>query len=429
MKNYLTVFILPFLFFLSLLGNSVTWAGPNPGDTLSQANWQEAKGLIPDSVLHHFQDGKYQAKIITLSTTLGWGRKFKAASETNAGKFSVNADNFLIDNSTQFYPVFLYGYPFPQIDPADPHAAAKVMYNFSYTLMQPDDLDRSANLHWLTPSTLERYVEFQGQVLFYGSRFSGPIPNPDATLRKLLIAGVSPHDVVGVVTLEWTYLDPKQWNSLWTYVPGLRRARQRPPANGSDGLFGSDLAHDDPYLFSSKVQYFNWKFVGVQEALVPYTLPNPRPLHQTPQGYQFENLQNVLTPGWETKGWSGDSWWPANYTLVKRPVWVVEATPKDPQYAYGRQVLWIDKDLYVGYYKEAYDKGGRLWRSQVGSVSVGQSSDGDFSLAQPDFTLSVDEQRNHATVELPLKQPEKIFFNAGLSERLFTQLEMMKRAK
>jgi len=429
MRHYPTTFILTSVVFLILLGSPPLGAEVQPGSTLNQTNWQEAKGLVPDSVLRHFQEGKYQAKIITLPDTLGWGSKFKAASETNAGKFSVNAEDFLIDNSTHTYPAFLYGYPFPQIDPKDPDAGAKVMYNFSYTLMQPDDLDRSANLHWLTPSTLERYVEFQGQVIFYGSRFSGPIDNPDGTLRKLIISGVSPHDVVGVVTLEWTYLDPKQWNSLWTYVPGLRRARQRPPANGSDGLFGSDLAHDDPYLFSGKVQYFTWKFVGVQEALVPFTLPNPKPLQHTSQGYSFGNLPNFLDLGWETKGWKGAAWWPANYSLVKRPVWVIEAKAKDPQYAYSRQVLWIDKDLYLGYYKEAYDKGGRLWRTQVGSVSVGRSADGDFSLAQPDFTVSVDEQRNHASVELPLKQPDKVLFNAGLQERLFTQREMMKRAK
>jgi Protein of unknown function (DUF1329) len=429
MKNHPAVFILTPLFCLSLLGNSPARAELNDGATLSKDNWQEAKGLLPDPILRRFQDGRYQAKIIALPSTLGWSSKFKASSEANAGKFSVDAEGFLTDDSTRSYPTFLYGYPFPQIDPSDPQAAVKVMYNFSYTLMQPDDLDRSANLHWLTPSLLERYVEFQGQMLFYGSRFSGPIDNPDATLRKLIIAGVSPHDVVGVVTLEWTYLDPKQWNSLWTYVPGLRRARQRPPANGSDGLFGSDLAHDDPYLFSGKVQYFTWKFIGTQEALVPYTLPNPKPLQHTKQGYQFENLQNFLELGWETKTWNGDAWWPANYTFVKRPVWVLEGAPKDPQYAYGRQVLWIDKELYLGYYKEAYDKGGRLWRTQVGSVSVARSTEGDFSLAQPDFTLSVDEQRNHATVELPLKEAQKVTFNAGLSERLFTQLEMMKRAK
>jgi hypothetical protein len=428
-QHPLTVFILPSLLFLSLFGNSAAWAELKPGDTLSKDNWQEAKRLMPDPVLRRFQDSKYQAKIITLPNTLDWGSKFKTASEANAGKFSIDAEDSLVDEATHAYPAFLYGYPFPQIDPKDPQAATKVMYNFSYTLMQPDDLDRSANLHWATPSTIERYVEFEGQLLFYGSRFSGPIANPDATLRKLIIAGVSPHDVVGVVTLEWTYLDPKQWNSLWTYVPGQRRARQRPPANGSDGLFGSDLAHDDPYLFSGKVQYFTWKFIGVQEAFVPYTLPNPKSLQRTNQGYLLENPKDLLELGWETKGWGGDAWWPTNYSLVKRPVWIVEGTAKDPQYAYSRQVLWIDKELYVGYYKEAYDKAGQLWRTQVGSVSVGRSPEGDFSLAQPDFTVSVDEQRNHATVELPLKKGQKVAYNVGLSDKIFTQLEMMKRGK
>jgi hypothetical protein len=107
----------------------------------------------------------------------------------------------------------------------------------------------------------------------------------------------------------------------------------------------------------------------------------------------------------------------------------VVTTAKDPQYAYSRQVLWIDQELYTGYYKEAYDKGGQLWRTLLNSVSLGQTSQGDFSLAQPDFTLSVNEQRNRATVELPLKEGRKLTFNAGLSDRLFTQLEMMKRGK
>jgi hypothetical protein len=155
MRDYFTALLLVPVLFFGLLSTPAARGELNSGDTLGQANWQEAKGLLPESVLRRFQDGKYQAKVITLPTTLGWGRKFKAATETNTDKFSVNDDNFLIDNATQFYPVFLYGYPFPQIDSADPHAATKVMYNFSYTLMQPDDLDRSANLHWVTPSAIE----------------------------------------------------------------------------------------------------------------------------------------------------------------------------------------------------------------------------------------------------------------------------------
>jgi len=416
-------------FFFTLLSSPIAWTELKSGEVLSQENWQEAKGLLPEAVLHRFQDGSYQAKVITLPDTLGWGSKFKAASETNAGKFSIDAADSLTDKVTNTYPAFLYGYPFPQIDPKDPQAAAKVIYNFSYTLMQTDDADRFSNLHWVTPSTAERHAEFQGQLLFYGSRFSGPIANPDATLRKGLIAGFAPPEVFGVVTLEWVYLDPQRWNSLWSYVPELRRVRLVAAANGADSLFGMDLAHDDPYLFSGKVQYFTWKLVGMQEALVPYTLPNPKILRRADKGYLLENHQDPLVMGWEQEGWKGQAWWPTNYSLVKRPVWVIEATAKDAQYAYRRQVLWVDKELYVAYYKEAYDRSGRLWRMLLNSVSVARTPEGDLSLAQPDFTLSVDEQQNHATVELPFKQGQPLAFGVGLSGDLFTQAELIKWGK
>ncbi|HEV8712115.1 MAG TPA: DUF1329 domain-containing protein [Candidatus Binatia bacterium] len=415
--------------FLSLLSSPVTWAELKPGEVLSQENWQEAKGLLPDAILHRFQDGSYQAKIITLPNALGWGSKFTAATETNAGKFSIDAADSLTDKATNAYPAFLYGYPFPQVDPKDPQAAAKVIYNFSYTLMQADDADRLSNLHWVTPSFLERRAEFRGQLLFYGSRFSGPIANPDATLRKGIVAGYAPQEIYGVVTLEWVYLDPQKWNSIWGYVPELRRVRQLPPSNGSESLFGSDLVHDDPYLFSGKVQYFTWKLIGVQEALVPYTLPNPKPLRRANNGYRLESQQDLLVMGWEKEGWKGKAWWPTDYRLVKRPVWVVEATAKDQQYAYRRQVLWIDKDLYIAYYKEAYERSGQLWHMLLSSVSVARAPEGDLSLAQPDFTLSIDEQQNHATVELPFKQERPLAFGIGLSGNSFTPAELMKRGK
>src|SRR5712691_286207 len=254
------------LFLCTLLNSPTARAQLKPGDTLGKENWQAAKGLIPDPILRRFEDGSYRTKVIASPDTMSWGNKFTMASAANAGKFSVDATDSLLDTATHAYPAFLYGYPFPQIDSKDSQAATKVMYNFSYTLMQADDADRFSNLHRVTPSALDHYIEFQGQILFYGSRFSGPIANPDVTLRKLIIAGVAPYEVVGVVTLEWVYLDPGQWNSLWTFIPALKRVRRLNAANGSDSLFGLDLAHDDPYLFSGKVQYFTWKLICVQEA-------------------------------------------------------------------------------------------------------------------------------------------------------------------
>ncbi len=140
-----TVVALTLICLLGFLCGPVASAELKPGEILSQQNWQQAEGLMPKSVLDRFRDGGYRATITTLPETLEWGSKFKAASEGNAGQFSVDTEARLIDTSTHTYPTFLYGYPFPHIDPQDPQAASKVMYNFAYTLMQADDAERVSN--------------------------------------------------------------------------------------------------------------------------------------------------------------------------------------------------------------------------------------------------------------------------------------------
>ena len=48
----------------------VAAAEPKPGDTLNQENWQQAKSLLPEGMLPHFQDGSYQAQITTMPATI-----------------------------------------------------------------------------------------------------------------------------------------------------------------------------------------------------------------------------------------------------------------------------------------------------------------------------------------------------------------------
>ena len=401
-----------------------------PGETLNRDSWQGAKNLLPEGLLHRFQDGSYQAQIATLPSTVAWGSKFKSATEANAGKFAVNAEGALVTKDTNTVPSFLYGQPFAQIDANDPQAAAKVIYNFTYTLMQADDSDRSSSLRWITPTTVQNSVEFRTQLLFHGARFSGPIENPDATLRKGIIAGISPSEVDGVLILEWVYLDPQRWNCLWMYAPELRRVRQLPPFNGSDSLFGSDLAHDDPYLFSGKVQYFTWKLVGVRDAFVPYVPARPHVLQHDSSGYGLEERKDSVLIGAEKEGWQGTAWWPTTVQFVKRPVWAIEATAKDPKYAYGRQVLWIDRELYLAYYKEAYNRAGQLWRSLMNAVTVTRTPEGDFSVAHPDFTLSVDELLQRATIETAAtRNGRPTRFSNGLADRHFTSTGLAQRGK
>ena len=133
--------------------------------------------------------------------------------------------------------------------------------------------------------------------------------------------------------------------------------------------------------------------------------------------------------GWEKEGWKGKAWWPTTVQLVKRPVWVIEATAKDPKYAYGRQVLWIDRELYIAYYKEAYNRAGQLWRMLLNSVTVARTPEGDFSLAQPELTLSVDELLGRATLELPTKKGQPLRFGVGLTDTQLSTGALMQRGK
>ena len=61
------------LILVSLPSPPRAWAEPEPGEMLGQENWQEAKGFLPDAVLHRFQDGSYEAKITTFPIRLTGG--------------------------------------------------------------------------------------------------------------------------------------------------------------------------------------------------------------------------------------------------------------------------------------------------------------------------------------------------------------------
>ena len=55
------------------------------------------------------------------------------------------------------------------------------------------------------------------------------------------------------------------------------------------------------------------------------------------------------------------AWAPIQWALVPRPVWIVEAVPKNPYYLYGKQVMYLDKETGRGYWKNKYDwKGNAL---------------------------------------------------------------------
>jgi hypothetical protein len=411
-----------------------------PGDVLDKSNWQEAKGLMPDAILKRFAGGQHISKIVELPPeALRFGKKFLERTEANQQLYDVDDRGVWIEKSTGTWPHYHPGgLPFAHIDPNDPKAPYKIIYNFLNSSGPVDDVDLFLNMYWVDEKGLNRSIDFVGQLMIYASRWTGPIPNPEEVAYKQLVYGAAPYDVVGLASLKWAYLDPDQWHSLWAYIPALRRVRRLASSNTSDSVFGSHWSSDDFVLFNGKVQYFDWKLVGTQDALVPYTLPSPKYWERTDHGLLLPANENAAIMPWPGKSklfdqsgqnWAGAAWWPTNMHLTKRPVWILEIRAKDPYYGYGRQYLWVDRELFRAYYKEVYNRAGEYWKTMLLGGGQALTRDGEFHTLQADYAVAIDEHFPETNVILPLREGYDIRVNVGLNADGFSQQNMTRVGK
>ncbi len=326
------------------------------GETLSSENWQEAEGLLPPEVLDHFKRGDYAMKVADASLpkykSLAWPTEFKEATEANIGKYKLGpAGNIVKQDGSP--AGFIMGAPFPKIDPADPDAARKIVWNYYYNRWYDGDGHFYAQIAWLSrKSGLERNLINDAHFRYLqGWRGARETPNPLELLVQNRATIVEPADVNGTSTLGWRFRDPEKRDQNWAYVPALRRVRQTSPSNRSDGILGSDLAEDDGQYFDAKIEDFDFKLLGEQEM---YTLVDGTALDGKGElkalpggGYRFV-WDDCPWYAYDVPGTPGVPWSPMQSRLVKQKHWVIEARPKDRYYLFGRILLRFSQDTLRG---------------------------------------------------------------------------------
>lgn len=139
-----------------------------------------------------------------------------------------------------------------------------------------------------------------------------------------------PPDVKGTKLLTWSHKQAD--DDQWLYLPAIKRVRRISGSNKTGSFVGSEFSYED--LGSVELEKFRYRFVDE---------PN------------FEG----------------------------RDTYRIERTPLDRNSAYGRQVVWIDKEylnpVRIEYYDRSnallklatfggYQKFGRFWRA--GSVTM-----------------------------------------------------------
>jgi Protein of unknown function (DUF1329) len=336
-----------------------------PGMVLDQSDWQLAKDLLPPEILDHYKKGEYINPIVQWTDDMNvWPEDFLAASKKNAGLYDIGSDGQVIEKATGKQPDYILGFPFPTIDPNDPKAASKILWNYVYRTFYWGDSRNMSQLNWINPHALERRVDVEASFSYFdGIPIQDRKKNPENFSVQFLTVVKSPADVNGTASLSWRYRDPTKRDSTWAYVPALRRVRAVSPANRSDGFLGSDMSQDDGPFFDGKPEDFTWKVIGSKDQLRivdPVSLQHKADVIWLDSGGWRANWQDIPFIGYMDPNWKGVGWAPRTGALAVRPHWLIEGVPKDKYYLYGRLELYIDKVTFQGSWDRKFGWNGDL---------------------------------------------------------------------
>jgi hypothetical protein len=354
--------------------------GLHVGDVLDEKNAQLAKDLLPAEILGHYERGEYRNRIVTYPLGQAhWEKAFLEATEKNAGQLAIDENGTIVYSATKKQPDYLYGIPFPAIDPADPQAAVKIVWNQFLAYWYGGSSYNVTLVAMLQPKGMDREIHARGWFEFYdGQSEKYRRENPLNLQSQFLGVSTFPADLQGTSSLTWRFRDSTKRDSVWAYVPALRRVRAVSPSNRSDGYLGSDISGDDGFFFDGKPEDFTWTLVGRREALRvvdPKAVAGEVPVERAADGgWVALTYDNPKMAGFEDPEWTGVSWAPLNAGLAKRPVWVIQGVPRDKYYLYGKIELWIDAETWDGSWNRKFSWSGELVHGYQTMARVNQAA-------------------------------------------------------
>ncbi len=220
-----------------------------------------------------------------------------------------------------------------------------------YNLPKGDDMQGE-----LTMTLINRQGEQRVRNLRQYSKDYGDV-------EKKIMFFLSPADVRGTSFMNWSYTDGRD-DDQWIYLPALRRVRRISSDGKSDYFMGSDFTYDD---------------LG--------------------ERHPDEDNHKLLR----------------EETLNGKACYVVESTPKDPDYMYSKTITWVMKDNNLGLKREFYDDRGRLLK--ILDIKQFEKINGYWTILETEMQ---NVQNNHTT----RMKFNNVQYNQGIPDRMFTERSM-----
>ena len=154
----------------------------SPGDVLDKTNWEKAEGLLPDEIVSWIKKGDFVIQVGELDYKV---RDYlpphaQRASRENMGKYVLDENDGIVEKETGKRGNRIIGHPFPQIDPEDPKASEKMVYNTFYTGYVGGSFLAYLHMDYLRRSGYIRTTHGEmHNLMMVGNPKSVARPNPD----------------------------------------------------------------------------------------------------------------------------------------------------------------------------------------------------------------------------------------------------------
>ena len=130
-------------------------------EIIDRTNWEKAEGLVPEPLLEWIRDGEFMLPVgqLDFDPLEYWPSFVVASRQANAGKYGLNEDDVIVEAGTGQLARHITGTPFPEVDPADPKAATKIIYNKHYASFNTGNKRFTTVSTWIDRSNFEREIE------------------------------------------------------------------------------------------------------------------------------------------------------------------------------------------------------------------------------------------------------------------------------
>ncbi len=376
-----------------------------PGDIIDKTNWEKAKDVIPETLLILIK--KYNLKL-----RIGEYKPIHPSKgyidATNKYYRQVEVWDTKEEARKKGIKKYVPGLPFP-----NPQNGLEIAWNYHLSY-QADDADNLFRVYWISAKTgVERWEEWKWLYITRTINRTDiePIPAIPEFARKgiqytSITYALKPYDKKGLTALYNRFEEPRDQEG-WLYIPTMRRVLRASFGTRGDSWNSTDLLYEDVRGYMGYPEWMHWKLVGKKTILAPMHAGIPISPEALNKVYDFKN-------------WP---YWNPNLTWERRPVYVVEVTPKFPDYPYSKMVFYFDAETFYITHKEAYDKKGELWKVLINASN--SSPDLDREPPRIATCLVVDLQAEHATAFPWFDQ----VVNSNLDPSLFSITNLRKLGK